>query len=115
MHTNKDSRGMNRFRFHMRGTSKRGAHCFPKGLGIVLVLSALMGAVSFAARNPARISVLMATGMPGGTYYHVGLAMASMWTTSLQDEGIRVSAAVSEGSKENIQAIRIADADMILC
>lgn len=56
----------------------------------------------------------MATGMPGGTYYHVGLAMASMWTTKLQDEGIRVSAAVSEGSRENIQAIRIADADLIL-
>jgi uncharacterized protein len=98
----------------MRATLGKGVSRFRKGLVMILALSALMGAVSFGARNPARISVLMATGMPGGTYYHVGLAMASMWTTRLQDEGIRVSAAVSEGSKENIQAIRIADADMIL-
>lgn len=66
------------------------------------------------AKNPARISVLIVTGMPGGTYYHVGLGMASLWTTKLQDEEIRVSAAASEGSRENIQAIRIADADLIL-
>jgi len=105
---------MNRFRVHMRATLERGVYRFRKGLVIFLVLSALMGAVSFAARNPARISVLMATGMPGGTYYHAGVAMASMWTTKLQEQEIRVSAAVSEGSKENIQAIRIADADMIL-
>ncbi len=65
-------------------------------------------------RESARISVLIATGMPGGTYYHVGLAMASLWTTHLRERGIRVSAAVSEGSVENLEAIRIADADLIL-
>jgi len=52
--------------------------------------------------------------MPGGTYYHLGLAMASLWTTHLRAEGIRVSAAVSEGSIENLEAIRIADADLVL-
>jgi hypothetical protein len=52
--------------------------------------------------------------MPGGTYYQVGLGMASLWTTRLRDIGIRVSAAISEGSIENIEAIRIADADMII-
>lgn len=65
-------------------------------------------------REPARISVLIATGMPGSTYYHVGLGLASFWTTKLRDAGIRVSAAASEGSGENIEAIRIADADLIL-
>jgi uncharacterized protein len=105
---------MNRLRVHMRAPIEKGGRHLCKGLVITLVLCAFTGAVALAARNPARISVLMATGMPGGTYYHVGLAMASMWTTKLQDEGIRVSAAVSEGSRENIQAIRIADADLIL-
>lgn len=62
----------------------------------------------------ARISVLVATGMPGGTYYRIGLGMASLWTTKLRQPGIRVSAAISEGSRENIEAIRIADADLIL-
>ena len=40
--------------------------------------------------------------------------MASLWTTRLKAKGIRVSAAISEGSRENIEAIRIADADLIL-
>jgi uncharacterized protein len=66
------------------------------------------------SRDAARVSILIATGMPGGTYYHVGLGMASLWTTRLREEGIRVSAAMSEGSMENIEAIRIADADLIL-
>ncbi len=65
-------------------------------------------------RNSARISVLIATGMPGDTRYHVGLGMASLWTTRLRKAGIRVSAAVSEGPKESIEALRIADADLIL-
>jgi len=65
-------------------------------------------------REPARISVLMATGMPGGTSYHVGLGLASLWTTKLRGAGIRVSAAISEGARENVEAIRIADADLIL-
>ncbi|WP_083846884.1 TAXI family TRAP transporter solute-binding subunit [Desulfomonile tiedjei] len=65
-------------------------------------------------KNRARVSILLATGMHGSTYYHVGLAMASLWTTRLRDAGIRVSAASSEGSMENIEAIRIADADMII-
>lgn len=64
--------------------------------------------------SAARISVLMATGMPGSTYYQAGLGLASLWTTKLKDIGIRVSAAISEGSIENIEAIRIADADIIL-
>jgi TRAP transporter TAXI family solute receptor len=64
--------------------------------------------------DSARISVLIATGMPGDTRYQVGLGMASLWTTRLRRAGIRVSAAVSEGPKESIEALRIADADLIL-
>ncbi len=65
-------------------------------------------------RDGAKISLLMVTGMPGGTCYQVGLGMASLWTTKLREAGIRVSAAHSEGSRENIEAIRISDADLIL-
>lgn len=87
-------------------------------LGAATVLSvAIMGIVDQVwarDKNAARISVLIATGMPGGTYYRVGLGMASLWTTRLKTKGIRVSAAISEGSRENIEAIRISDADLIL-
>ena len=64
--------------------------------------------------SPTRISLLMVTGMPGGSYHHLGLAMASIWTTRLKKVGIRVSAAISEGARENIEAVRIEDADLIL-
>jgi uncharacterized protein len=67
-----------------------------------------------AATEPAKVSVLMASGMPGSASYHVGLGMASLWTTRLRSSGVRVSAAASEGSIENIEAIRIADADVII-
>jgi uncharacterized protein len=105
---------MNKPLLSMVMTISRNGGRFFKIPTIVLVLVTLFCVVSVDGRNPARISVLIATGMPGGTYYRVGLGMASLWTTKLQEEGIRVSAAVSEGSRENIQAIRIADADMIL-
>ena len=88
----------------------------------LVVVSLLMGwglafdiqGVSAQDRDRAKISLLMATGMPGGTYYQVGLGMASLWTTKLRAAGITVSAAESEGSRENIEAIRISDADLIL-
>ena len=73
-----------------------------------------IGEASAQDRDRARISVLIATGMPGGTYYQVGLGLASLWTTKLRKAGIAVSAAESEGSRENIEAIRITDADLIL-
>ncbi len=65
-------------------------------------------------RAPAQVSLLMGTGMPGGTSYQVGLGLASFWTTRLRQMGVRVSAAISEGSRENVEAIRIADADIII-
>jgi TRAP transporter TAXI family solute receptor len=84
------------------------------GLASVFIVVTIVVGASPRDRDRARISVLIATGMPGGTARHVGLAMASLWTTKLRETGIRVSAADSEGSRENIEAIRIADADMIL-
>ena len=73
-----------------------------------------IGGASAQDRDGAKISLLMVTGMPGGTCYQVGLGMASLWTTKLREAGIRVSAAHSEGTRENIEAIRISDADLIL-
>ncbi len=62
----------------------------------------------------ARISLLLATGQPGSVDYQVGLGLASLWTTKLKSLGIRVSAAITEGARENIEAVRIGDADLII-
>ncbi len=62
----------------------------------------------------ARISLLLATGLPGSVDYQVGLGLASLWTTRLKTLGIRVSAAITEGARENIEAVRIGDADLII-
>ena len=58
-----------------------------------------IGEASAQDRDGAKISLLMVTGMPGGTCYQVGLGMASLWTTKLREAGIRVSAAHSEGTR----------------
>ncbi len=84
---------------------------------VILVIASgfiAIGKISAQDKDRAKISLLIATGMPGGTCYHIGLGLASLWTTKLRKAGIRVSAAHSEGSRENIEAIRIADADLIL-
>ncbi len=80
----------------------------------IIALGALAMFAQSQSHGATRISLLMATGMPGSSFYHNGLSMASMWTTKLRDIGIRVSAAVSEGSLENLEAIRIGDADIVL-
>lgn len=82
-------------------------------VGLLCVLSGSSSGTD-APVPAARISLLMVTGMPGGSYHHLGLAMASIWTTKLKKVGIRVSAAISEGARENIEAVRIEDADLIL-
>jgi hypothetical protein len=78
----------------------------------ILVLSGPI--IANAEVMSARLSVLIATGMPGDTAYILGEAMASLWSDRLRKSGITVSAAVSEGARENIEALRISDADLII-
>lgn len=85
----------------------------------VVITTALLISIqpleSLSARQskPSRISLLIATGLPGSVDYQVGLGLASLWTSGLRNIGIRVSAAISEGAGENIEAVRIGDADLI--
>ncbi len=105
---------MDNFRVRYFGLLTRGFLPAVLGLGGILAIAVVAASAPPREKDSARISVLITTGMPGGTSHHVGLALASLWTTKLRETGIRVSAADSEGSRENIEAIRIADADMIL-
>lgn len=67
-------------------------------VGAALSLSLLSG-VSHAqqARN-----YTVATASTGGTFYPVGVGMASLWTEKLSDLGVRASAISSAGSAENV-------------
>lgn len=85
---------------------------------IMLILVSIIAWIDYdvwaRVDKPSRISLLLATGLPGSVDYQVGMGLASLWTTKLKNPGIRVSAAISEGAKENIEAIRISDADLII-
>lgn len=90
---------------------------FPYLAPITCFLMVLLFLADLTLARPtksSRISLLLATGLPGSVDYQVGLGLASLWTTRLKNLGIRVSAAISEGSRENIEAIRISDADLIM-
>lgn len=102
-----------RYRQHDRGKRVPAALLLCTAVLVAAFTAEVLASDRANPRDTVRISVLVATGMPGGTYYRAGLGMASLWTTKLKRTGIRVSAAISEGTRENIEAIRIADADLI--
>lgn len=66
----------------------------------------LMGAV-VAQAQPQQRSYIMATATTGGTYYPVGVALATLAKVRLQNQhGIDMSAISSAGSGENIRLMR---------
>lgn len=66
--------------------------------GAALSFALLSGAV--AAQEARNYTV--ATASTGGTFYPVGVGMASLWTDKLADLNVRASAISSAGSAENV-------------
>lgn len=54
------------------------------------------------------------TASTGGTYYPVGVGMATLWTEKLGAEGIKVSGQSSAGSVENIDIMRKGEAELAI-
>ncbi len=74
-----------------------------------LLASALAGVLAFAVPTQASANedFLLATASTGGTYYPVGVAIATLVKVRLQDaEGINMSAISSAGSGENVRLMR---------
>lgn len=74
-----------------------------------LAVALAVAAFSFqgsAAAAPKLTSLIIATATTGGTYYPVGVAMATLWTTKLRKQGIRVSPMSTAGSGENIPMLK---------
>ena len=68
------------------------------------------GLLAMTAAAPVRAeggSYILATATTGGTYYPVGVAIATLVTLKLEDEtGLRLSAISSAGSVENLKLLR---------
>lgn len=74
-----------------------------------LLATALAGVMAFAvpAQATANEDFLLATASTGGTYYPVGVAIATLVKVRLQNaEGINMSAISSAGSGENVRLLR---------
>lgn len=84
-------------------TSKR---TFLKGLGITLAISAAMGTAGLAQAAEKRAYIL-ATASTGGTYYPVGVALATLTKVKLEPKHmLSLSAINSAGSGENVKLLR---------
>ncbi|SCC82701.1 TAXI family TRAP transporter solute-binding subunit [Saliniramus fredricksonii] len=84
-----------------------------------LLASAMVGAVAIAMpTSQAQAqdqSFLLSTASTGGTYYPVGVAIATLIKTRLQPtEGIDLSAISSAGSGENVRLLREGEVDFAI-
>ncbi len=59
-------------------------------------------------------SYIIATASAGGTYYPVGVAIATLATNKLGDVGISMSAITSAGSGENVQLLKNRETDFAI-
>lgn len=79
---------------------------FVKGLGAALVLSTAVGAAGQAVAADKR-SYVLATASTGGTYYPVGVALATLTKVKLEPKyKMALSAINSAGSGENVKLLR---------
>lgn len=74
----------------------------------LIILLCLIAPFSWAAsRQGAEREYLLATASPGGTYYPVGVALATLVDVALQEQhGIALTAVPTAGSAENVRLIR---------
>jgi len=79
----------------------------------VFVAAAFVGSASAAAKK--EISLVIATATTGGTYYPIGVGMASLWSIRLRNKhGIKVDAITSAGSGENVNMLKGKEVDLAI-
>ena len=94
-----------------------------KKKGMVFLASIVLLAVGFslfflgievtAQQKRKPVSLVVATATTGGTYYPIGVGMASLWSIKLAaKENIQVSAITSAGSGENINMMKGKEVDL---
>ena len=81
-------------------------------MALAIVLLFVLTVIAFPTGASAKgkkktISLVIATATTGGTYYPMGVGMASLWTIRLvKKHGIQVQAITSAGSGENVNMLR---------
>jgi TRAP transporter TAXI family solute receptor len=63
---------------------------------------------------PKKQLLTITTATTGGTFYPIGMGMASLWSQKLGDQGISMSGQSSAGSGENIELLRNNEADLAI-
>ncbi|MFB0507213.1 MAG: TAXI family TRAP transporter solute-binding subunit [Thermodesulfobacteriota bacterium] len=78
-----------------------------------LAIASFAGVASAQKKQP--ISLVIATATTGGTYYPIGVGMASLWSIKLADKHkIMVQAITSAGSGENINMLKGKEVDLVI-
>ena len=81
----------------------RRAFLCHSGAALAVGAASAVGAVGAPLRAEDQLSYLLGTGTTGGTYYPVGVAIATLVKVKLQPKaGIAMSAITSAGSGENL-------------
>ncbi len=85
-------------------------------VAILLGMALVLGVTSDGnAGKKKTISLIIATATTGGTYYPMGVGMASLWTIKLVKKyGIQVQAITSAGSGENVNMLRGKEVDLAI-
>jgi len=78
------------------------------------LVSALMLTGALTANAIADENITLATASSGGSYYPVGVALATIVTEKLADKGIRLSPITTAGSAENVDLVRGNEAPMAI-
>lgn len=83
-------------------------------VGVVFSLF-FLGSETLAQQKRKPVTLVIATATTGGTYYPIGVGMASLWSIKLAaKESIQVSAITSAGSGENINMMKGKEVDLAI-
>ena len=84
-------------------------------LAALAILSLAAGPQAEAQAAKKKTSLIIATATTGGTYYPMGVGMASLWSIKLANkQGIMVQAITSAGSGENVNMLRGKEVDLAI-
>ncbi len=82
---------------------------------LVILFSALMLVLTFGVSKSFAVkNYIIATATPGGTYYPVGVAIATLINMKLAKKGITATAITSAGSGENVRLLKDKEADFAI-
>lgn len=96
-------------------SSKKARICLALLVVVSFGLSLILSASETGAAEKKSVSLVIATATTGGTYYPIGVGMASLWSIRLaKDHGVQVQAITSAGSGENINMLKGKEVDLAI-